>query len=284
MAGASGVRVGFVTLPSGVTLRVAEAGPPAAPAVVLLHGWGASLFMHRFALRDLASAGLRAIAPDLRGHGLSDKPLAPGSYSLDAMLGDLFGLMDASGLGRGALVGQSMGGGLALHATLRAPERVSGLVLINPTNLTRNLPASVARSVPRFVVRALNPILATRRVARLVLRRVVYEDAALVTERGVDEYWAPTQFPEFAGALASAITEFDWSPIPIDRLRSVAGAPTLILGSRDRMIRGAAAVAAQLPGWDVVQIRGGHAVNEEHPDAVDPEIVRAVRGTPPVRG
>src|SRR5476651_553026 len=82
-AGVPAIRVRYVALPGGLTLRVAEAGDADAPPVLLLHGWGASMYMWRAWFAPLAAAGFRAIAVDLPGHGLSSKPEAPATYSLD---------------------------------------------------------------------------------------------------------------------------------------------------------------------------------------------------------
>ena len=83
-----------VALRSGVRLRVAESGPSDGRPVVMLHGWGASLYMFRHAFERFLVPGIRAIAVDLRGYGLSDKPLADDSYSLKAFSADVDELLD----------------------------------------------------------------------------------------------------------------------------------------------------------------------------------------------
>jgi len=70
-----------VTLSDGVTVRVAESGDASAPTVLLVHGWGASMYMWRDWFAPLAAAGRRVVAVDLPGHGLSDKPTDPGRYT-----------------------------------------------------------------------------------------------------------------------------------------------------------------------------------------------------------
>src|SRR5678816_822169 len=124
------IAVRTVALKSGVRLRVAESGPSDGRPVVMLHGWGASLYMYRHALDRFPRAGIRGIAVDLRGYGLSDKPAADDSYSLNAYCADLDALLDELQLPTASLVGQSMGGGLALRYALAQPARVSTLTLI----------------------------------------------------------------------------------------------------------------------------------------------------------
>ena len=68
------VRARWVALPDGERVRVVECGRDDAPPVLLLHGWGCSVYAWRHIAPALAAAGWKAIAMDLRGHGLSDRP------------------------------------------------------------------------------------------------------------------------------------------------------------------------------------------------------------------
>src|SRR4051812_33390064 len=73
-AGHPAIRTRYVTLQSGVRVRLVESGRADVPAVLLLHGWGASVYMWRAWFAPLAAMDRRVIAIDLPGHGLSDKP------------------------------------------------------------------------------------------------------------------------------------------------------------------------------------------------------------------
>lgn len=73
--------------------------------------------------------GLRCIALDVRGHGESAKPHEPDAYTRDALIGDIFALMDHLQIKRADLMGYSMGARLALAAALSKPERVDHLIL-----------------------------------------------------------------------------------------------------------------------------------------------------------
>jgi len=96
--------------------------------VVLLHGLACGKRMWFHQVRAL-SPHYRVIVYDQRGHGMSDAPDDPGRYSPAHLVRDLAGFLDALELDRVALVGFSMGGGPALAAAARMPERVSHLVL-----------------------------------------------------------------------------------------------------------------------------------------------------------
>jgi pimeloyl-ACP methyl ester carboxylesterase len=105
-----------------VILPFDEAGT--GPAVVLLHAGVADRRMWAGHLEPLAAAGLRAIAPDLPGFGETPEP--PGEQ---APWREVLATMDAAGVETAALVGDSLGGAVALRVALVAPTRVRALVL-----------------------------------------------------------------------------------------------------------------------------------------------------------
>ena len=267
-AGRSNVTARFVTLATGVRVRVAESGPADGRPLVLLHGWGASIYMFRHAMELLPSRGVRTIAVDLRGYGLSDKPNGKDTYTIDAYCADLDAVLDALGLHRVALLGQSMGGGLALRYALNKPERVSGLILIAPTGLVGVPIRHLLRVTPRTVAAKLGRRLVPRWAIGFILRHIAYSDASKVTERDVDEYWAPSQLPGYVIAARSALSDFDWRPLSDEEAATLAVPTLVILGARDRLIRNARPAATRLRGGDVRVLQGGHCVHEEQPAEV----------------
>ena len=100
------------------------------PPVLLLHG---HTLDHRV-FEGLASAiearAMRVIRPDLRGHGRSTRP--PQGYHWSDHCGDVEAVLDAAGIDRAAVVGFSLGGGIALEMALERPDRVGKLVLMSP--------------------------------------------------------------------------------------------------------------------------------------------------------
>ena len=259
-----------VRLSTGVSLRVLESGPPRGQPVVMFHGWGASAYMFRHALTLLPPRGLRAIAVDLRGFGLSDKPAEKvrGAYTLDAYCTDVDALLDALGLPTAALIGQSMGGGLVLRYALRRPARVSRLVLVNPVGLGPIDYLPILRLVPRTFFAIVGERLVPRFVVEFILRYVAYADPTQPTQGDVDEYWAPTQLPGFVSAARAAIGEFDWRPLSDGDAGSLTVPTVVILGTQDRLIRAAGSGAARLRGAAVHSVSGGHCVLEENPATV----------------
>ena len=111
-----------------VTLHVVDAGEGGRP-VMLVHGFTANSDEVAGLVEPLAELGWHAVAPDLRGHGRSDRPTEAGAYSLELMAADVVALADWLGWDRFALLGHSMGGGVAQFVALDHPERLTGLVL-----------------------------------------------------------------------------------------------------------------------------------------------------------
>jgi pimeloyl-ACP methyl ester carboxylesterase len=271
------IAVRTVALRSGVRLRIAESGPSDGRPVVMLHGWGASLYMFRHALDRFPRDGIRAIAVDLRGYGLSDKPAADDSYSLKAYCADIDALLDELGLPSVAMVGQSMGGGLALRYALARPERLSALALINPTGLVNVPYVAVLRHSPAAIVDALGARLAPRWMIRLILRRLAYADPTIVTDRDIDEYWAPTQLPGFVRAARAALSEFDWTATTDEDASRLAVPTLVVLGRRDRLVPNTDAAVSRLHGSRVEWVPGGHCAHEEHPGLVYDMLAEFVR-------
>ena len=264
-AGRENIAVRFVTLVTGTRVRVLESGASGDLDVVLLHGWVASAYSFRHELESLPALGAHCLAVDLRGFGLSDKPRAPNSYTLDAYIADLDALLDALSLLRVVLVGHSMGGGIALAYALARPDRVRGLVLMCPTGLVRVSFLQLPRLMPRALASVGGGRLVPRWMARWILRTLAYSDASLVHERDIDEYWAPTQLPGFSLAARASAEEFDWRPLARGQLQRLSVPSQVILGRKDRLIRKAGIVAATIPGATVSELEAGHVAHEERP-------------------
>jgi len=119
-----------VALSTGVTLNVALAGDPAAPAVILLHGFPES---HR-TWREIAPRlqdFFYLVMPDQRGFGGSDRPQEVEAYKTDILIDDIFALADALSIESFALVGHDWGGAIAWPAALRNDPRLSRLAIVN---------------------------------------------------------------------------------------------------------------------------------------------------------
>jgi len=99
--------------------------------VVLCHGFPELWYSWRHQIPALAAGGLRAIAPDLRGYGGTDKPAALEDYDAHHLVGDTVGLLDALDLEKAVLVGHDWGSIVVWGAALMHPERVERVVSLN---------------------------------------------------------------------------------------------------------------------------------------------------------
>ncbi|MEE4300396.1 MAG: alpha/beta hydrolase [Pseudomonadales bacterium] len=116
---------------NGIELAVHEAGPADGPAVVFCHGFPELAFSWRFQLPAVAAAGYRAIAPDQRGYGDSDRPGPVEAYDIQQLTGDLAGLLDALGIERAVFCGHDWGGAVVWSMAQLRPDRVAGVIALN---------------------------------------------------------------------------------------------------------------------------------------------------------
>ncbi len=272
-------RVTFPRLRSGLKIRVIERGDPASPPVVLVHGWGCSVYTFHRNMPALVEAGFRAIAVDLKGHGLSDKPLASEEYTIESLVEHLRDILDALQLERPALGGHSLGGSLIYHFASQYPERARCLALLSPVGL-KGVPLmglyrrfTPARLTP--MIRKINP----RVVVKLALMRV-YGKRGHYTKRDVEEYLAPSQFPEFALAMRELLHEYDWNAAAHRQLVVVDLPAVGLWGSRDHMmpVDGLGIFVRLLPQIALRAIPdAGHIITEETPHEVNEALIGLLR-------
>jgi epoxide hydrolase 4 len=219
----------MVSTPGGTLhVRVIGSGPP----VLLLHGFPDSSLGFRELCESLAARGFRAIAPDLLGYGLSDKPRGIAPYRATAVVEDLAALVRWAG-GRVALLGHDWGGFLAFCLAAEHPELVSRLVILNaphPESYARALRSSFqlfrAWYILFFQLRRIAEWVVTSRLffrwmmRQLVARRELMTEARV--EAGRRELLRPGAI---TGALGYYRAMFRWRV----RCERRIEAPTLIL-------------------------------------------------------
>ncbi|HZS37022.1 MAG TPA: alpha/beta hydrolase [Polyangia bacterium] len=136
-----------IPLPTGLTYHALEWDAPSEHTVILLHGF----LDHSWGWQPVADAGLggrfHLVAPDMRGHGDSDRVGAGGYYYFADYLADLHELIDLVGRERVSLVGHSMGGNIAVYYSGTFPKRVHKLALLEalvPPHVTETNPERIA--------------------------------------------------------------------------------------------------------------------------------------------
>ncbi len=278
-AGDSAYRVSYPRLRSGMKVRVVERGDSRAPPVLFIPGWGCSVYVYRRNLPAIADAGYRAISVDLKGHGLSFKPLEPGEYAVESLVTHLVEILDALEVERPALVGHSMGATLLYHFASRHPNRARSLGLLSPVGMSGVPLMWLYRSLTPSFLRPLTRRIRQRSVVQIALRRV-YGRRGGFTEKDVDEYWAPMQFAESSLALRELLHSYDWSAgrkeLPAVHLPAIG-----MWGSLDHLMprNGMDLYKRLIPGIVLREIEGaGHIIPEETPDDVNAGVVALLRG------
>ena len=112
-----------------INMAVHEMGE--GPPVILVHGFPELAFSWRHQIPVLANAGYRVMAPDMRGYGGTDKPPLVADYTVQKLIGDLTGLMDALSIDKAVIAGHDWGALVAWQMALLAPDRMAGLINLN---------------------------------------------------------------------------------------------------------------------------------------------------------
>ncbi len=113
---------------NGVELHLTEAGDSDASPVILCHGFPELSYSWRHQIPALADAGYHVVAPDQRGYGRSSRPDAIADYDIVHLTDDMLGLLDDLGHDKAVFVGHDWGAMVVWALSLRAPERVAGVV------------------------------------------------------------------------------------------------------------------------------------------------------------
>lgn len=274
---------------NGMRFHAAEIGE--GPLVLLLHGFPQFWWSMRHQMTALADAGYRAVAPDLRGYGASDKP--PRGYDAFTLASDVDGMIRALGAADAVVVGHDWGGYAAWAAAVLHPRVVRALVALSAPHPVRFRNALVTE--PRGQLQASAHLLAFQR-PWVPERQLVADDAEQVArmlhawsgpgwpdDESERRYRAHMQIPHVAH---SSLEYFRWSLRSqlrpdgmrfIKRMRQPVGMPTLQLhGALDTnvMSRTAAGSGRYVGGpysWRIVE-DAGHFLHEEAPKVVSGEI------------
>ncbi len=280
-AGADPRRLRFerVRTPTGdLSILTAGAGEP----VLLLHGLGATKGSFLTSVAALAGS-FRTIAVDLPGFGDSVKPLGA-SYHAPFFARVVRELMDALGIRRAHVVGNSMGGRVALELGLRYPERVHRIALLAPSLAWK-------RERPWApVVRLLNPHLALMQVTprwavEAVVHRIIPGAESSWVRAGVDEFLRSYLTPRgrvafYAAARQIYLEEPHGAKGFWTRLGDLVPPALFVWGRHDTLVPIAFAthVRRTLPAADHVELDCGHVPQIERPRETHAAIAAFLRG------
>ncbi len=255
--------------------RIAYRDVGRGPALLLIHGMAGSSATWQAILPQL-SKKYRVIAPDLLGHGESAKPR--GDYSLGAFAVWLRDLLDELGVHRATVIGQSLGGGIAMQFAYQHRDYCERLVLIGSGGLGPDLsPLLRVLSAPgaEFVL----PVVAPQPVLNLGNKLRSWLTSAGIQAPRVGQMWQsysslsdPAARQAFLRTLRSVVDHRGQAVSALNKLHLTADVPTLLIwGDRDRIIPVSHAYAAHdaLTGSRLEVLEGvGHFPHAEAPTAV----------------
>lgn len=278
-----------VTSLGELELRTVAAGDPSDPVVVLLHGGGIdSATLSWRELIPALSDDYRVLAPDLPGYGESDTPER--IPTTDYYVRVLERFLDAEDVDSAALVGASMGGGIAIGYALSHPERVDAVVAVDSYGLGGKVPfgplGTLFTRLPVLSELSWRATARSRTVAWFAVRAVV--GYGNLTPGLVDEVYAEARrndgsawrrFQRAEVGLRGLKTNY------VDRLPDVTAPTLLIHGEDDPLVPSSWAVraAALVPDAEVrILPNCGHWSPREKPNRVNALVRLFLQSNMPV--
>jgi 2-hydroxymuconate-semialdehyde hydrolase len=235
----------------GRQIRVCDTGDPADPPILLLHGIGRSL-EDWAEQHELLSDSYRVISVDLPGFGLSGR--LPGPVTLESFAAGVLETLDVLGETRPVhLMGNSLGGAVAMHLLVLAPSRVRTMTLAAPAGFGREVIINLrALAIPGLGKRLLRGLTRSRTARRI--EATLFHDRALVTPERVDFAMRAAAQPDFIpvyAEIARALGTFRgvspaWRRALLAAVASVPRPTLLIWGSRDRILPSSQLAAARV--------------------------------------
>lgn len=252
----------------GLRIHYKRAGR--GPALVLLHGSASSL-QHFDRAAALLSESFDVIRPDLPGFGLTG-PRKDRDYRVPAYVATVAGFLEALGVPRYAVAGNSLGGDIAWNLALDHPERLTGLVLVNATGYPKKTRPTGMRLTRNPLLRPLLRRVMPRGAIERNLRSAVGPRSTIVDDAMVDRAHQLMSRP----GNRSAFVDFCNTDQP-DRSAQIPriAVPTLVL--RSASIDGQH-FARDIPGAEeLAHPHGGHLLPEEEPQWVSDAIAKFLR-------
>ena len=268
----------YVQLSNGIT-HYELGGNESGEVVVLIHGFSVPYFIYDPTFQFLTQAGFRVLRYDLFGRGFSDRPNV--DYNLDLFIQQLADLLDALRFTRPLnLIGLSMGGPIASAFTVRHPERVNKLVLIDPAGAKSIAltPLLKATKMP-FVAEAVLSLVGSETLIQNAAKD--FFDPALV-EHFKSQYKIQMEYKGFRHAILSSIRNgMLGSFIHIYQALGKLGKRMLLFWGREDYtvpFEHSQILREAIPQLEFHVIeKCGHIPHYEKPDAVNPILLKFLR-------
>ncbi|GAA1042850.1 alpha/beta hydrolase [Virgisporangium ochraceum] len=259
-----------------------EAGDPANPTLLLLHGFPASSFMFRDLIPKLCN-DFHLVAPDYPGFGHSAAPDGF-TWTFDHLADAVEAFTDALGLDRYGLYMQDFGGPVGFRLALRRPERVSFLVVQNANAYEEGLPDAFWAPVRAMWADPTQRAAIAAHATSDDTLRWNYLHGTADPERISPDSWvlqrALLDRPGVMPAMADLLYDYRTNPPLYPRWQDYLRRhqpPTLVVWGRNDAIfpaAGAHPFARDLPSVDLNILETGHFALEDHADVIAAHIIR----------
>lgn len=246
---------------------------------ILLHGFGASVFSWREVMEPLSQFGT-VIAYDRPAFGLTERPMewkGENPYSQDAQVELVIGLMDALGVEKATLVGNSAGGTVSMLAALKYPERIESLILVDPAVYAGGgAPAWIRPLLGTPQFDHIGPLFARQLQAQgTEFLKTAWHDPSKITTEIFEGYQKPLQVENWDRALWFLTVSSNESGLA-DKVKDFNLPILVITGDDDRIVptEQSLRLADELPNAELaVIVQCGHVPHEECPG----EFMQAVQ-------
>ena len=248
----------------GLQVHYKETGPQAAPALLLMHGFGSSLqAWDDWSLK--LEQKYRVIRLDLPGFGLTGASPA-NDYSEEKDLAILTHFADKLGLEKFSIIGHSMGGKMAWTLAASQPERVQALVLMAPDGF----PEAKDFGTKPYEVPAVTGLIKYFLPKYLVRKSIepAFAEADALSDARVNRYYDMLRAPGVRAAILERSNQTIYTD-PVPRLKAIKAPTLLIWGEQDQMIpsTNAKSYANVLSNSTTVLVpKLGHLLQEEQPE------------------
>ena len=255
---------------NGLSVHIKTMGK-GGPVIVLLHGFGASLFSWHAVMEPLSQDGM-VIAYDRTAFGLTERPMTwkgQNPYGPQASVDQLLGLLDFYNVQKAVLVGNSAGGMVAMQFYLQHHDRVQGLILVDPAVYEGGGGPSWLRpfyNTPQM--NHLGPLIVRSiQTSGIQLLKTAWYDQSKITPETMAGYTKPLQVDNWDRALWYFTAASQPSGLPA-RLSEFDLPVLVITGDTDKIIPTADSIrlAGALPNAKLIIIPlAGHVPHEEQP-------------------
>lgn len=241
--------------------------------IILIHGLSACVYTWRKIFYPL-SKRFHVYAYDLRGCGCSEKLRY--NYSIDSLTEDLREFMDYFKIDRAILIGNSLGGEIGLNMTIKYPDRVNKLILIDTAGYKMNLKKT--NSLVKLARISLMPQLInifTSKVLVACAARFLLNNHKVINDEFINAYYCGFRTKRGVYGFVSLIRNLSYNEFYFEKIKEIEKPTLIIWGENDRLIssKDAYKIAQEIRNSTLVIFPNcGHGAQEEYSEKLNDEI------------